>query len=154
LIHVTEPRAEIRFDGPQILELTMSLASAQQPAGLTSKPICIVDDDDGVADSLEVLLKAFGFEVQSYGSGAQFLADERHRAAGCVVIDLHMPDMSGLDVVDRLRQEGISLPIILVSGHLDAKARQRAANLRVTKIIEKPFAARRLVDLIRSLSEL
>jgi two-component system, LuxR family, response regulator FixJ len=132
------------------LELTMSLASAHQPAGFTSKPICIVDDDDGVADSLEVLLKAFGFEVQSYSSGAQFLGDERHRTAACLVIDLHMPGMSGLDVVDRLRQEGISLPTILVSGLLDAKARLRAASLGVTEIIEKPFAARRLVDLIRA----
>ena len=130
----------------------MSLASAHQPAGFTSK---IVDDDDGVADSLKVLLKVFGFEVHPYGSGAQFLADERHQASACLVIDLHMPDMSGLGVIDRLRQESTSLPRILVSGRLDAMVRQCAANLRVTKIIEKPSAERRLVGVIRkSLSEL
>lgn len=53
---------------------------SHQPPNRTRKPICIVDDDDAVADSLDVLLKSFEFEVRSYSSGAQFLADEGHRA--------------------------------------------------------------------------
>ena len=132
----------------------MFFPSARQPADLTRNPICIVDDDEAVAHSLKLLLETFGFSVQSYGSGAQFLADERHRAAGCLVIDLHMPGLSGLDVMDRLQREGVRLPTILVSGRLDTKARERAASLGVAGIIEKPFAARRMIDLIRaSLSE-
>jgi two-component system response regulator FixJ len=134
--------------------LAMSVPSAHQPTDLTRKPICIVDDDDGVAHSLKLMLETFGFDVRSYGSGAQFLADQGHRAAGCLVVDLHMPGMNGLDVVDHLCREGISLPTILVSGRLDTTARQRAASLGVTEIIEKPFPADRMLDLIRaSLSE-
>jgi CRP-like cAMP-binding protein/CheY-like chemotaxis protein len=93
--------------------------------------------------------KIFGFDVQSYGSGADFLADDRRWTAGCLVIDKHMPGMNGLDVVDCLQREGIRLPTILISGRLDANTKERAANLGVTKIIDKPFAARRLVELIR-----
>jgi len=133
----------------------MSVSSAHQPAGLGHNPICIVDDDDAVTHSLKLLLEAFGFDVQPYSSGEQFLADDRHRMAGCLVVDLHMPGMNGLDVVDHLKREGVRLPTILVSGRLDTKAKERAASLGVTGIIEKPFAARRMVDLIRaSLSEL
>ncbi len=53
--------------------------------------ICIVDDDECVADSLKALLEAFGFDVRTYGSGADFLADNQRRRAGCLVIDQHMP---------------------------------------------------------------
>jgi two-component system, LuxR family, response regulator FixJ len=110
--------------------------------------VCIVDDDEGVAESLTVLLETFGFDAQSYGSGADFLADSRHRTAACLIIDQHMPGMTGLDVVALLQREGIRCPTILISGRLDTKASEQAARLSVTRIVEKPFEAGRLVDLI------
>ncbi len=61
-----------------------------------------------------------------------------------------MPGMSGLDVIDRLRREGIRLPTILISGRLDPATRKRAASLGVTEMVDKPFAAGRLVDLVRA----
>jgi FixJ family two-component response regulator len=127
----------------------MPVPSRHRASEQTHEPICIVDDDESVADSLKVLLEIFGFDVQSYRSGADFLADDRCRTAGCLVIDQHMPGMNGLDVVDCLQREGIRLPTILISGRLDANTKERAANLGVTKIIDKPFAARLLVELIR-----
>jgi FixJ family two-component response regulator len=120
------------------------------PVERNVQPICIVDDDEWVADSLKVLLEGFGFEVRSYGSGAELLADDQCRSAACLVIDQHMPGMTGLDVVASLRKEGIRLPTILISGRLDTSTRERAAGLGVTKIIEKPFAAISLVDLIHA----
>jgi len=114
------------------------------------KQISVVDDDEWVADSLKSLLETFGYDVQSYNSGADFLADDRRRATGCLVIDQHMPGMNGLDVVARLQKQGGRLPIILISGRLDAKTRERAASLGVTNVLEKPFAADHLVDLIRT----
>jgi len=66
------------------------------------------------------------------------------------VIDQQMPDMNGLDVIDRLQKEGIRVPTILISGRLDAKTRERAASLGVSNIVEKPFVARPLVELIRN----
>jgi two-component system, LuxR family, response regulator FixJ len=127
----------------------MPVPSGHRPSEQTHEPICIVDDDESVADSLKVLLEIFGFDVQSYRSGADFLADDRRRTAACLVIDQHMPAMNGLDVVDYLQREGIRLPTILVSGRLDTNTKERATHLGVTNIIDKPFVARRLVDLIR-----
>ena len=84
----------------------MPIPGKHSPPSEIQKTIYIVDDDEAVTDSLHALLETFGFKVQSYGSGTEFLADEQHRAAGCLLIDQHMPGASGLDVVDSLRKEG------------------------------------------------
>ena len=99
--------------------------------------------------SLKILLEAFGFAVQSYSSGNEFLADERRHAAGCLVIDQHMPGMNGLDVIDNLQKEGNKVATILISGHLDTKTRERAIRLGVRELLEKPFSASRLIELVR-----
>lgn len=133
----------------------MPVPGELRPPEQIRERICIVDDDEGVADSLRVLLEAFGFGVQSYGSGADFLADDRVSRAGCLVIDQQMPGMSGLDVVNHLRREGVRLPVILISGRVNRSTRERAARLGVTKFVDKPFAANGLVNLIQAtLSEL
>ena len=94
------------------------------------------------------MLESFGWSVQPYNSGAEFLADERRRAAGCLVLDHHMPGMSGLDVLERLQKEGIEVPTILISGRLDATTRERATRLGVRGQLDKPFAAARLIELV------
>lgn len=124
--------------------------ATHRPLAPTDKPICIVDDDEWVAESLKILLETFGFEVRSYGSGADFLADCRHRSTACLIIDQHMPGMTGLDVIARLQLEGLRRPTILISGRLDTKTMERAAGLGVTRVVEKPFAVEGLVDLIRT----
>jgi two-component system, LuxR family, response regulator FixJ len=129
----------------------MPLLHSQSPQSEIQKQICIVDDDDAVADSLQALLESFGFDVQSYGSKSEFLADERHRAAGCLLIDQHMPGTSGLDVVDNLRKRGIQLPTILISGRLDASIRERAIRLGVRELLDKPVPASRLIQAIRAI---
>ena len=78
------------------------------------------------------------------------MPDDRRRAAGCLIIDQHMPRMDGLDVVDRLQKEGVRVPTILISGRLNPSTKERAASLGVTSVLEKAFAADRLVDLIRT----
>jgi FixJ family two-component response regulator len=80
----------------------------------------------------------------------KFLTDERGRLAGCLIIDQHMPGISGLDVVDSLRKQGARIPTILISGRLVGSVRRRAARLGVRELLEKPVAAGRLVELIRT----
>ena len=128
----------------------MPLPSKHCPPGEFQKPICVVDDDESVADSLQLLLESFGFSVQSYRSGTEFLADERRRLAGCLLIDQHMPGLSGLDVVDNLQKEGVQIPTILISGRLDASTKQRATLLGVRELLDKPVAAGRLIQLLRT----
>jgi two-component system response regulator FixJ len=104
-------------------------------------PICIVGDDEAVADLLKALLETSGFDAQSYGSGNEFLADERRRRAGCLTLGQHMPGFSGRDVVEKLHKEGIQIPTILLSGRLDASTGDRASRLGVRELLDKPVAA-------------
>ena len=136
----------------------MGQSPARAVAGMTAgstaiepgrKTICVVDNDSWVLDSLAELLQAHGFEVLTYGSGAEFLADERRREAGRLIVDHHMPGMDGLAVLDALRGDGIGVPAILVTGRLDANIAARAARLGVAQILEKPFSTTRLVELHR-----
>lgn len=113
-----------------------------------AKPVGIVDDDEAMCDSLTILLEANGFEVIAFASGTEFLADERRRAIGFLVIDQHMPMTSGLAVITALRQEKLSLPAVLITGRLDPGITERAGGLDVP-VLEKPFAAARLIGLIR-----
>jgi len=128
----------------------MPIPSKRSPPSEIQNTIYIVDDDEAVMDSLQALLETFGFNVQSYGSGSEFLADEGHRAAGCLVIDQHMPGVSGLDTVDNLRSNGVQIPTILISGRLDYVTTQRATRLGVRELLDKPVAAERLLQAIRT----
>jgi two-component system, LuxR family, response regulator FixJ len=131
-------------------EVAMPVPWGCPPPEQSREQICVIDDDEWVADSLKSLLESFCYDVQSYNSGADFLADNRSRPAGCLIIDQHMPGMDGLDVVYRLQKRGVRVPTILISGRLDASTKQRAASLGVAGVVEKHFAADRLVGLIRT----
>ena len=128
----------------------MSVPWGRAPPEQSHKQIGVVDDDEWVADSLKSLLETFGFDVQSYHSGIELLANDQRCSMGCLIIDHHMPDMNGLDVIERLQEEGVRLPTILISGRLDKEIRERAGNLGIASVIEKPFTANNLIDLIRT----
>ena len=114
----------------------------------TRGPVCIVDDDAEVCDSLSVLLQTYGFAVLAYASGAELLKDDRRRTARCLVIDHHLPGRDGLDVVGELQRDGVFLPAISITGRLDTGIARRAGELGVRAIMEKPFPAARLVELV------
>jgi two-component system response regulator FixJ len=127
-----------------------SMSAARADAGGPSHPVCVVDDDESVRDSLAVLLETLGFEVLTHISGSEMLADQRRKDAGCLIVDQHMREIDGLSMLAVLRAEGVAVPTILITGRLDAAISARAAVLGVTAILEKPFPATRLVELVRA----
>jgi two-component system response regulator FixJ len=98
----------------------------------------VIDDDADARESLEFLLSTADVEVTTYGSAAAFLAVAR-QARGCVVTDLRMPEIDGMDLVHRLRQLGVDLPIIVITGHGDVPLAVEAMRAGVRDFIEKPF---------------
>ncbi len=153
LIQVSEGRHIPCCDGVCATARTMTAKPMDEDRIAARGPVCVIDDDDWVCDSLSVLLETYGFEVLAYASGRQFLRDDRHVDANCLVVDQHMPDLNGLDVVAAVQREEIDLPAILITGRLDAGMTRRAGRLGVMAVLEKPFPVARLVELIRGALE-
>ncbi|HEY0832474.1 MAG TPA: response regulator, partial [Azospirillum sp.] len=101
--------------------------------------VFVVDDDDAVRDSLQVLLECAGFRVESFASPADFLASDAPRRAGCLLVDVRMPEMSGLEVQERLAGAGHALPVIVMTGHADVPLAVRAMKAGAVDFVEKPF---------------
>ena len=98
----------------------------------------VIDDDDGVRDSLAFLLEAAGYQVRAYDSGQRFL-DGFAGAQGCVLTDVRMPGLNGLELALRLKSLGSRLPIIVMTGHADVPLAVEAMKAGVDDFIEKPF---------------
>jgi two-component system, LuxR family, response regulator FixJ len=101
--------------------------------------VAVVDDDDAVRDSLQFLLETVGCSVATYSSAAQFLNEARPGDLACLVVDQHMPDLTGLQLIGRLRSEGITVPIALITGSPSPDLLRLARELGVEKVLEKPL---------------
>jgi two-component system, LuxR family, response regulator FixJ len=101
--------------------------------------VYLVDDDDAIRRSASFMLKTSGYKVETYVSGAAFLKEARHAEAGCVLLDVRMPDMDGLAVQKELRSRGIDLPVIIMTGHGDVSVAVEAMKAGAVDFIEKPF---------------
>jgi len=99
----------------------------------------VVDDDEAMRDSMAFLLRAENFQVQTYADAADFLAALPQIKVGCVVTDVRMPGMSGIELLQRLRELKVSLPVIVVSGHGDVPLAVEAMKTGALDFIEKPF---------------
>jgi len=102
------------------------------------REIHIVDDDDAVRDSMRALLESLGFEVHDYSSAVDFLNRGGERSKGCLLLDLHMPVMTGIDLLEHMRSEGVSLPTIVITGRGDPLLRERALRSGALALIDKP----------------
>ncbi len=110
--------------------------------------VFVVDDDEAVRDSLGLLLTAHGFRVMDFSSALAFLESNTHGMPGCLVLDYHMPDMTGLDLLERLQQLGAVRPTIIVSGLANGAIRKRAAAAGVRAFLEKPLPQNVLVETV------
>jgi FixJ family two-component response regulator len=113
------------------------------------RTVAVVDDDDGVRDSLQFLLEAAGISVATFGSAAQFLEEASFSDLSCLVVDQHMPDQTGLQLVSNLRQRGTQLPIALITGSPSPDLLRLAYELGVTKVMEKPLDDEALLRFIQ-----
>jgi two-component system response regulator FixJ len=115
----------------------------------TKTMIYVVDDDSDVLGSLQFLLETDGFDVRTFKSGAALLNDGASDDADCFVIDYKMPNMNGLDLVNRLRGRAISAPIILITGDPDEHIPEKAATAGVRHVLRKPLLDESLIGHIR-----
>jgi two-component system response regulator FixJ len=99
----------------------------------------LVDDDEAIRRSVGFMLKTSGFHVRAYHSGVELLKSASHLEPGCILLDIRMPGMDGLEVQAALRDKGISLPVIIMTGHGDVTLAVQAMKAGAVDFIEKPF---------------
>jgi len=116
--------------------------------------VFVVDDDEAVCRSLSVLIEDIGLEVRTFTSAPQFLSDYNPAQRGCLVLDVRMSGMSGLELQSRLKELGHEIPIIIITGHADVPMAVEAMKEGAVDFIEKPFRDQVLLDNIQKAIDL
>ena len=111
--------------------------------------VFIIDDDEAVRDSLSWLVKSAGLSAQTFDSADAFLSGYDGDKPGCLILDIRMPGMNGLELQSVLSERGFRLPIIIISGHADVPMAVRALKAGAFDFIEKPFNDELLLDLVQ-----
>lgn len=106
----------------------------------------VVDDDTGMRNSLSDLLRSVGHDVRVYSEAAEYLKSERPDVPGCLILDIRLPGISGLDFQDRLAQAGVEVPIIFITGHGDIPMSVRAMKAGAVEFLVKPFREQEILD--------
>jgi len=113
---------------------------------MSTDSVFIVDDDEAIRDALSWLFQSRGVSVRAFASAEDFLAEWRPGLSGCLLLDIRMSGMSGLDLFDRLREVSASLPVIFLTGHGDVPMAVSALKKGALDFVEKPFNDNELVD--------
>jgi len=111
--------------------------------------VSVVDDDLSLRRSLRNLLSSVGFEVETFESAEAFLASDARERAACLVLDLRMPGMGGLDLLSHLAATGSRIPVIVLTAHGDDDARRRSLDAGAVAFLIKPFQSAALLDAIQ-----
>jgi FixJ family two-component response regulator len=111
--------------------------------------IFVVDDDASVREALRNLLRSVGLEVQTFSSAQEFLSSQRSKAAGCLVLDVRLPGLSGLDLQQELAQANVQMPIVFITGHGDIQMSVRAMKAGAVEFLTKPFRDQDLLDAVQ-----
>jgi RNA polymerase sigma factor (sigma-70 family) len=115
----------------------------------TGPVVFVVDDDPIVCTSMKRLIRTLGLEVQTFNSAQEFLRAKRPNAPGCLVLDVRLPDLSGLDLQHELAKARIDLPIIFVTGHADIPMSVRAMKAGAVEFLTKPFREQDLLEAVQ-----
>jgi len=115
--------------------------------------VFVVDDDASMRHSTERLVRSLGFAIQTFASAREFLDGARFEKPGCLVLDVHMPGLSGLDLQRELGHRGVEIPTIFLTGHGDIPMTVRAMKAGAVEFLTKPVKSRVLLDAIRAAIE-
>jgi FixJ family two-component response regulator len=119
----------------------------------TDAIVFVVDDDSSIREAIESLVKLAGLRVETFGSAQEFLRSKRADLPGCVVLDVELPGLSGLDLQRELAAHGIKLPIIFITGYGDIPMSVRAMKAGALEFLTKPFRDQDLLDAIEQALE-
>jgi len=111
--------------------------------------VLVVDDDPDARQSLEFLIRSVGLNIRSYPSAADFLDSPDLESAGCLVLDLRMPGMSGLELQERLNEMNVGIPIILLTAYAEVPIAVKAMKAGAVDVIQKPYSQQVLLDRIQ-----
>ncbi len=114
-----------------------------------TETVFVVDDDQAMRKSLKWLIESVGMKVESYASAVEFIRNYYPGRSGCLLLDVRMPGMSGLDLQEQFIRQNIKIPIIIITGHGDVPMAVRAMKAGAVDFIEKPFNDEFLLDSIR-----
>jgi FixJ family two-component response regulator len=131
----------------------LSRRSAEIDAAAEAPVVFVVDDDESVRDSLRRLMRSVGFKVEIFPSARSFLDAGRPDAPGCLVLDVRLPGLSGLDLQRELAATDAALPVIFITGHGDIPMSVRAMKAGAVEFLTKPFREHELLDAIRNAIE-
>lgn len=112
--------------------------------------IHLVDDEESIRRSMSFVLKTSGFDVRTYASGVLFLKEVRHSDIGCILLDVRMPEMDGLEVQRELGVRGITMPVVVLTGHGDITTAVQAMKAGAVDFLEKPFEKATLLGAIEA----
>jgi FixJ family two-component response regulator len=130
------------------------MGETDQAKGQTSKLIAIIDDDESMQDSLRDLIESAGLAARCFGSAEEFLESGFHRQAACLITDILMPKMSGLQLQARLKEEECDIPIIFITAYGDAKTRIQAMREGAVEFLAKPFDHQLMLKTVRAALDL
>jgi FixJ family two-component response regulator len=110
--------------------------------------VCVVDDDPSIRDALASLIRSVGLRIETFGSAREFLTRQPSDAPGCLVLDVRLPGLSGLDLQRELAAAQITMPIIFITGHGDIPMTVQAMKAGAVEFLTKPFRDQELLDAI------
>ena len=111
--------------------------------------VFVVDDDASMREALRNLLRSVGLAVETFGSAQEFLSSDRSKAPGCLVLDVRLPGLSGLDLQRQLADANLQIPIVFITGHGDIQMSVRAMKAGAVEFLTKPFRDQDLLDAVQ-----
>ena len=126
------------------------MGATDQARGQTSKLVAVIDDDESMQDSLCDLIESAGLVVRCFGSAEEFLEYDFHGEVGCLIAEIQMPGMSGLELQARLKQEQYNIPIIFIASNGGGRMRIQAMREGAVEFLAKPLDCQLLLQTVRA----